>query len=75
MEDIVVFLELNAFTSDNSYLFSNSKNTQFHFVEKPHRVFKVGIIAILVILDQTKLLGAYYDLCMETHIKLRAQSL
>ena len=34
VKDIVIFLGLNAVTSDNSYLFSNSKNAQVTFVEK-----------------------------------------
>ena len=34
IKDIVIFLGLNVVTSDNSYLFSNSKNEQVTFVEK-----------------------------------------
>ena len=35
MENIVVFLDLKVLNSDNFYLFSCNRNTQFTFIEKP----------------------------------------
>ena len=35
-EDIVVFLRVKVFNSDDSYMFSCGKNAQVTLVEKPH---------------------------------------
>ena len=60
MEDKVVFLGFKVFISDHSYAYSDSRNTQFSFVEKSQSkimVFRMINIDIYnFILDQTKLL-------------------